>query len=233
MRAAEEHRSALIFRALASAARAAGIPSPWPAEFARAAHDELRHVRLCAAAGEKLGAPAPIYDARPVRDRLASLPDPMLRVAALLLVEVAIGETISMSLFRAGRRSAAEPLTRALLTAVVADEVRHQQLGWSGMAAIRPMVASSLLEALEREASWALAAFERQNVAPSLRRLQDREFFDPAHAALGVLAPEARVEAFYSAVENLVLPRLDALGLDGSRAWTRRHRAPVQRAGTA
>jgi hypothetical protein len=33
------------------------------------------------------------------------------------------------------------------------------------------------------------------------------------------LAPEARVEAFYDAVENLVLPRLTRLGLDGAVAW--------------
>ena len=43
MRAAEELRSALTFRALARAACQASIPEPWPARFAAAVHDEVRH----------------------------------------------------------------------------------------------------------------------------------------------------------------------------------------------
>jgi len=57
-----------------------------------------------------------------------------------------------------------------------------------------------------------------------LERLERREPFDPAYAALGVLAPEARVDAFYAAVEHLVVPRLERLGLDGNRAWRDRYR---------
>ena len=59
---------------------------------------------------------------------------------------------------------------------------------------------------------------------PALRRLEAGEPFDPAFAALGVLAPDARVDAFYAAVEHLVVPRLTALGLDGARAWSERYR---------
>ena len=47
------------------------------------------------------------------------------------------------------------------------------------------------------EATNGFAAFERQVAVPALRRLDAGEPFDPAFAALGVLAPEARVEAFY------------------------------------
>ena len=67
---------------------------------------------------------------------------------------------------------------------------------------------------------------------PALQRLEAGEPFDPAFAELGVLAPEARVEAFYGAVERLVVPRLDALGLDGTRAWNERYRrTPAASAG--
>jgi hypothetical protein len=38
------------------------------------------------------------------------------------------------------------------------------------------------------------------------------------------LHPERRIEAFYFAVERFVIPRLHALGLDGSRAWAWRCR---------
>jgi hypothetical protein len=67
------------------------------------------------------------------------------------------------------------------------------------------------------------------NSAPALRRLHAGERFDPALGALGVLSPEARVEAFYTAVERLVVPRLTRLGLDGAAAWNDRYvpRAPA------
>jgi hypothetical protein len=225
MRAAEELRSALIFRALARAARVVEMTEPWPTRFAAAVRDEVRHARLCVAVGARLDSERPKYDPRPVRARLARLRDPAMRVASLLLVEVAIGETISMSLFRSGRRSATEPLTRAALGAIVVDEGRHQALGWAGLAALWPMLTQPQRAAMQREAALGLAGCERQTALPAMRWLEKRQPFDPAHAALGVLNPEERVEAFYQAVERLVVPRLTRVGLDGPLAWKSRYRA--------
>lgn len=224
MRAAQELRSALIFRALAGAARTAHVPEPWPSRFDGAVRDELRHARLCAAIGARLGASSPAYDAAPVRARLADLPDARIRAASLLLVEVAIGETISMYLFRAGRRAATEPLTRAALGAIVGDEVRHQRLGWSGLGATWPSLDDATREWMQREAARGLAGCEQTTAAPAMRWLEKKRPFDPACGALGVLDPEVRVETFYAAVERLVVPRLTRLGLDGPRAWTDRYR---------
>jgi len=224
MRAAEELRSALVFRALSLAARASKMPEPWPARFADASRDEVRHARLCATVADRLGAGQPRYDASPVSRRIEALPDPALRCASLLLVEVAIGETISMCLFRAGRRSAIEPLTRAALSLILRDEARHQRLGWTGFASLWPMLSGPLRAATQREAARGLAGCERQIAAPAMQWLQLRQPFDPAYAALGVLHPEVRVETFYWAVERLVLPRLARIGIDGQRAWTGRYR---------
>jgi len=69
-----------------------------------------------------------------------------------------------------------------------------------------------------------LAHSEQQIAAPSLRFLERGDAFDPAWAQLGVIHPERRVEAFYAAVEQLVLPRLAELGIDAQRAWTNRYR---------
>ncbi len=224
MRAAEELRSGLIFRALARAARAAAMPEPWPTRFALAVGDEARHARLCATVGARLGAPAPRYDSRPVRARLAPLGEPLLRTASLLLVEVAMGETISTYLFRAGRRRAVEPLARAALGAILADEVRHQRLGWDALTALWPSLSPALRAACQREVARGLAAAEQQTAKPAMLWLQRRQAFDPAYAELGVLDPEVRVEAFYFAVERFVVPRLTRLGLDGALAWTNRYR---------
>jgi hypothetical protein len=187
--------------------------------------DEVRHARLCAAIGARLGAPAPMYDSAPVRARLAPLGEPRARAASLLLVEVAIGETISMYLFRAARRSAVEPLTRAALSAITGDEVRHQRLGWAGLTALWPGFDDGLRERLQQEAAAGLAGCEQDIAVPAMRWLRERRPFDPAYAALGVLHPEERIEAFYMAVERLVVPRLTRIGLDGARAWRDRYRA--------
>ncbi|MEO7113932.1 MAG: ferritin-like domain-containing protein [Polyangiaceae bacterium] len=230
LRAAEELRSALIYRALAQAAIRAHAPDPWPKRFFAVMRDEARHARVCATTGRQLGAEAPHYDATPVRARLAGLPEPLFRAATLLVVEVAMGETISMSLFRTGRDAAIEPLTRKVLSAIVTDEARHQRLGWTGSAALWPLLCERQRIALQREAAKGLAVFEEQNVVPALRLLKEGALFDPAHAALGVLAPSARVDAFYYAVEKLIVPRLDRLGLDGRRAWEHRYRSDSSRA---
>lgn len=224
MRAAEELRSALIFRALSRASRAAGMPEPWPGRFESGMHDELRHTRLCVAVGARLGAPAAAYDASRVRARLAGLGNPLLRTASLLLVELAIGETISTYLFRAAHRSAVEPLTRAALRVILTDEVRHQRLGWAGLAALWPTLPDAMRVQIQREAARGLAASEQQNARPAMQWLQERRPFDAAYTALGVLHPEARIEAFYFAVERFVVPRLTRAGLDGAEAWARRYR---------
>ena len=227
MRAAEELRSALIFRALARAAYQIGVAEPWPSHFAAAVRDEVRHARLCASVASRFAAGEPCYDVRPVRARLARTPHPVMRVASLLLVEVAMGETISMVLFRAGRRLAVEPLTRAALGLIVADEVRHQALGWEGIAAVWPKLDDRQRGAMHEEAALGLASCERQTALPALRWLQKGQPFEAALGRLGVLSPEVRVESFYHAVERLVIPRLTHLGVDGALAWNRRYRTSV------
>jgi P-aminobenzoate N-oxygenase AurF len=223
MRAAEELRSALIFRALAQASARSPITEEWTPQFLSAARDELGHARLCAAVGARVGAAPPRWDLRPVRARLEPLTEPLFRASALALVEIAIGETISMAMFRAGRRAAQEPLTRAALQRILTDEVRHQRLGWHAIAAWWPELPAALRARLQHETPRALGAMEQQIAAPALRRLEARVPFEPSYSALGVLAPDARVAAFYAAVEQLVLPRLTSLGLDGESVWRDRY----------
>jgi hypothetical protein len=223
LRAAEELRSALIFRALAQASGRSPICAGWRDQFVAAAHDEVFHAQLCAAIGARTGAPLPAYDAGPVHARLALLAEPTQRASALALVEVAIGETISLALFRAGRRAAREPLARAALERILSDEVRHQRLGWAAVTAWWPALAPNQREHLQEQARTSLGAMEQQIAAPALRRLEANVAFDPRYAELGVLSPESRVDAFYAAVERLVIPRLTRLGLDGARAWRDRY----------
>jgi hypothetical protein len=225
MRAAEELRSALVFRAIRGLARRLEVPTLRGCDRAltRAIGDELRHSRLCAKVGDRLVAPPPRYDLAPVRARLRSLADPQRRLWALLLVEVAMGETVSTGLFAAGRRAAREPLTRATLTAILRDEIGHARFGWAALTALAPQLDRCGRSYLADEAARGLADMERTTALPALRRLDAGERFEPLLAELGVIAPEVRVETFYRAVERGVIPRLCQIGIDGAAAWRRRH----------
>ena len=160
-----------------------------PSTSARLPLRRGRCARPCATVGARLGAAAPRYDAGPVRARLAPLGDPLARTGALLCAEVAIGETISMTLFRAGRRAAIEPLTRAALESILRDEVRHLLLGWEGLAALWPLLDPARRAALQGEATGAPAACEQTIALPKLHRLEAGEPFDLACAELGCWRP--------------------------------------------
>jgi hypothetical protein len=216
MRAAEELRSALVYRALATASVAV-LPA-FALRFAAVAREEVGHARLCATLAAQLGAAPPRYDANPVRARLAGLTEPRERVVALVITEVAIGETVSMAMFRESWRRTTEPLSRIAVERILADESRHQQLGWEALAAL------GACAVMQRRASEALAATEQQIAVPALRFLDAGRPFDPAWAALGVIPPAHRVEAFYAAVEQIVIPHLSRVGIDGRRAWDERYR---------
>ncbi len=224
MKAAEEFRSASIYAALASAATHAGLPLDLVALVASTSVDELRHAALCLEVARALGDATPIEASMDVVRSRTAKDRPRALALELLLVEVAMGETVSCALFRAGRDGTTEPLVRAALSSILRDEARHARSGWEALSALRGELDQADLEALQREATAQLGLMEQSMALPSLRRLEANEPFDAKLALLGVLAPERRVQAFYAAIEGSVCPRLDRLGLDGKRAWAERYR---------
>jgi hypothetical protein len=226
MKAAEEYRSASIYAALQSAAMLAGFPLDLVAVAASASLDELGHAALCLDVARALGDPAPVEASmEAVNARVADTP-PRWLALKLLLVEVAMGETVSCALFRAGRDEAVEPVVRTALSWILRDEARHARVGWECLSALGDELTSNDRELLQREATLQLGLMEQAQAVPSLRRLEAKAPFDPELALLGVLSPERRVEAFYQAVEGSVCVRLGRLGLDGGRAWADRYRLP-------
>ncbi|MBS2022428.1 MAG: ferritin-like domain-containing protein [Deltaproteobacteria bacterium] len=217
-----------MFAAIATATSLAGADAALVESISAARADEARHRELCAAIAQVLKA-SPSLDRRPLAARLAALPEqPLSRALALLAVEVAVGETVSCALFRAGLDGAREPLTRFALEAILRDEARHAALGWSALAALLPRSTVGGRAALHEELRQSLGLIEQTQARPALERLERGEPFDPALVSLGVLAPEARVEAFYDGLARRALPALAAPGLDGSGAWRRRYTAEGQ-----
>jgi hypothetical protein len=224
LRAEEELRSAMIYRALRGAARRlTARMHGWERRLARVMGDELRHARLCAHVGACLGAPRPRHDLEPVRRRVAALPTAHARLTSLLVVEAAMGETVSAALFRASYDGAREPLTRAALRVILRDELEHARTAWDALS--QHAEDDRTRAALPQAATAGLGILERDVAVPALRRLEAGAAFEPRLAALGVLDPERRVAIFYRTVEGSLLPRLERLGVDAARAWRDRHTA--------
>jgi hypothetical protein len=223
MKAEEEHFSAAIFADALSYLVDAEVPLDLLGGLHRVVGDELRHVELCLDLARRFEAPTPTARHLP-RHQVPSAPDERrARGRSILLVEGAIGETLSSALFATGRRVAEEPCIRAALGLILRDEVLHARFFWEALAALEPGERDK--EALHREASAALGMIETTQVLPVLRRLEQGARFEPAWAALGVIPPEERVETYYQAIEGRVIPRLDRLGLDGATAWDKRYAA--------
>jgi hypothetical protein len=222
MRAEEERRSAAVFSDLLSLIADAEASLVVVHEVHAMVGDELFHAALCAERASALGAPRPASAPLPRKAALPLAPEERRsRALEIVLVEGAMGETISSALFAAGRRAAEEAAARAALTRILKDEAMHARRFWRLLDALRGPGDEGRLHAV---ATRALGLIERTQIVPVLKRLERSAPFDPAWAALGVLPPEARVEAFYGAIERRVVPELDARGLHGTRAWEARYR---------
>ena len=135
-----------------------------------------------------------------------------------MLRVVALSETLVAALLMACRRVAREPVARALLQTLIADEIHHARLGW--------------YYAASRSPSWTLN--ERQQVADALAQAViciESEFhwgrdatqsFDRETRSLGVLHTDLQRSCIQDVVQNEILPGLDALGLNASKAWQSR-----------
>jgi hypothetical protein len=148
-----------------------------------------------------------------------------MQALALLLFEGAVGESVSVRLFRAGRRAAREPCTRAALGAILRDEARHATICWLASAELLATLPAAARGALEQDLARSLGAFEQGAALPALRSLEAGRSVEPALRELGVLSYEDRVEAFYAGIERVVLPRLARLGFDAPRLWAERYRS--------
>jgi hypothetical protein len=222
--AAGEYGAVVGFAKVAAALALRGAPFDLVALATRVPTDELRHAELAMQMAALLGA-GDLADV-PITPDLARLEreDPCgWEPAALdaLMAEVpAISETLSVALLGACRDRAGDPVARAIFSSLLADEVHHARLGWYYL--------------MWRSPQWTPA--ERRIVADRIGAVvagTEHRFWRgrdsaadtaPAAAALGVLDSQSQRAAVGAAMEQEIVPALDALGLGASRAWQRRRR---------
>jgi hypothetical protein len=214
LRAAEEDRSQAIFQEAGALAREVGLGEALATRLDHAARDEGEHRALCMHVGKAMRARAPRLDRSPVRARLRSLPGaPRQRLLSVLVVDVAVGESVSCGLFAAALDRTEDSLIRSALTTLLRDEAGHALLGWDCLAAALEGAPDEAKAWAREEAGRGLAALQQSMARSALRRAETVEPFDERLGAFGVLSPEARMQTFHDAVEKRVLPRLDALGV--------------------
>jgi len=223
-RAAQERRSAAVFATISSGLAAFDLPLPVLAGVARIVADEVRHTAICRRLAADLGADAPDDDLAAAERRLRPQQTSVQEAAlSLLLVEGALGETISAAMFSATRTAAREPRTRSALSIILRDEVRHARTCWE-ILAVLPTVVRLNPARLSRDLSHELGVVETTSVLPALRRIEAGDLGTPEGAALGLLSPLKRAEVFYAVLERTIFRRLRPLGIDGPSAWAARYR---------
>ena len=216
VRMVQEHVSARVFAALVPQMMKAGIAAAFQEQVAEMVVQELRHGRLCAGVVVALGG-------EPVAE-MTSLPDVPLHEAAAPLEALlrnviaisCISETTAVVEFSSERERLAPGPLRDVQQEILADEVGHARFGWRLLEAH----AAHLDRELRDRLSTYLVAALRQRIERARPLVAARQPA-PAVAALGGIDGAAMHALFLATMAQVVLPGLEACGLDARGAWAR------------
>jgi hypothetical protein len=217
-----EYSAVALFAQITSSLALTQAPIDFVAASARVSSDEIRHADYCLRMAT-LCQGSPVTVNVPSAALASDIPHALNveELDFLMLKYAAVGETLAAALLTECRRSATDPVLRALFTSIVSDEVHHARLGWY-YAKYRAELWSAELRArlTERVASFVIGI--------EVEFTQGRDA--PAHAsdaarALGVLDSVTQRAAIHDVMTTEIVPALDAIGLSGSAAWAERRRA--------
>lgn len=213
-----EYGSAPVFTALARQLDAAGAAAEDIDAVVAMAEEEHHHGALCAAVVDALGGEAigelPAPEAMPEHadvDRLEAVTRNLLSVGCL-------SETVAVALISAERHRMAPGPLRDIITAILADEVGHARLGWRWMARQMPRFDAAARARLGRYLGVAFAHFE----AHEHKMIPLGGGFGAAGEALGLCDGGESRALFHDTVREVIVPRLEALGLPARAAWSHR-----------
>jgi hypothetical protein len=217
-RMVNEYMSSAVFDALAGQMKEAGFSEREVAECRSFASEERMHGVLCGAVVEALGGEA-VATTTPRRSlpRHADVP---LREAVLrnLLSVSCLSETVAVALIGAERIEMPEGPLRDLLTRIWSDEIGHARFGWNIVARAVPQCDALARARLNRYLAVAFAHFEQHE----LQHIPASFTPPPNGESLGLCnGQDARV-LFHETVGEVIVPRLEEVGLAASRAWSRR-----------
>lgn len=201
-----EHASVASFARFALELCSVGAPADLLVATQRAIGDEVRHARLCfslasAYAGAPMGPSTLAMGHEAGRARSAE------EIAAAVVIEGCINETISAILVAAERDRAGDPAVRQALSSIAEDEAAHAELAFRYVAWAHEHGGESVRRAI-RDA-FAGAALRDPEIDPALAA-------DPeALAAHGCLPAAARRALSRAALGEVVQPAARALLMRG------------------
>ena len=234
-RARAEHGSIQQFAQLAHVLSEVRAPLHWYGALGRLITDEVRHAELCAEMAHacwpegRAREPAVFAWPRP-RTPWPLPPDPSDEAAAwrwaaeAIAVACCIGETLSRPMLEAIAVVATDPIAEASARQILRDEHLHATFGWEAMADIAPRLGDDDRAAVHERIARALGGFQASTACSIEVADVAGKSIEIVRGApnLGTLADEQYAMIFYATLEAEILPQLDALGLDGSRAWAER-----------
>lgn len=216
-----EYRSSAVFEALAEQMKAAGFDEARVEECRGFADEERRHGILCGAVLEACGGQA-VSNIEPDGEfPLHEDVSPREGVLRNLLSISCMSETVAVALIGAERLEMPEGALRDLLSQIWADEIGHARFGW---AIVNEEVPKLSPKAKERLADYLCVAFAHVE-EHELAHLPTSSTPPPEGAALGLCrGADARV-LFLDTITEVIIPRLEALGLHAREAWEQRRAA--------
>jgi hypothetical protein len=216
-RMVNEHGSAVVFEGLARQLHRAGDDAR-AEECLRMACEERRHGVLCGAVVEALGgearAPAKVQAGFPEHSDVPALEGALRNAVSACC----LAETVAVAIISAEREEMQPGDLRRLLGVILADEVGHARFGWRLLHDVAPSLDDAARRRLALYLRAAFAVLERHELEGMPLGIE----FGPKAAPLGLCSAREARELFYTTVREVVLPRLEAYGIDARRAWEAR-----------
>ena len=219
----QEHQSAAVFAGMLPQLMEAGAPIDFEVAVLRSAMDELRHARLCGEVVEYLGLSASLDTdlAPPQLATHAGVP-PLERAMRNVMFVGCLSETVAVALLTEEREYVDDPFVDRVMKQLAGDETLHARVGWIVLRDTWDRLDGDGRERTQKYLEVALAYYERCMLDASPVRVIPEPILVDARR-LGFAHSDMARELFVEAIETVVLPQLDGIGLDAKGAWQRRH----------
>lgn len=218
----QEHHSAAVFAGMLPDSMRAGVPVDLKMALLRASMDELRHAVLCASVAQMLDGvdelecelePAPQAEHEGVSIEQAFLRN--------IFFVGCLSETVAVALLTDERDACEEPFVRRVLTQLLGDETLHARIGWIWLQTLWPRMSSVEQRQMNDYLRIALGYYEQCMLQATSGPPVPTAALQQARR-IGFADSGVSRDLFHQAMEHVVLPRLDEIGLEGSAAWRER-----------
>jgi hypothetical protein len=215
--AVSEFASAAAFAQILEALLALAAPVDLIGMAGEFVADEMLHVELNSRVAMELGGGVPVdVDFEAFVRAPARTLSPFERANELVVRTSCVGEALSVPLLVGSMRSAAHPLTRAVLERIAKDEAPHARFGWIYLEWAVDRMDDAERARVARIAEKALGDYVPlwQQISSSVRKGTTSEGFDIRHVhELGWMEAQAYGDAVREAVRDDVMAPLAALGI--------------------